>query len=218
MWRPLLLLIVVAISRAHGQIPCVLESSHDGNGLYTYTFDRGDVSYAWGFLPNNGYISIQSFEVVEVVTPPGWTSTANSNGVVTLSLDVGAVYFEAPVSFSIRSASTTASNYLFTTFGCEIFSGVYSIATHDLLAGGYQAFDYVGPEPGVRLQVARSGTNAVLNWPVTANRYILETISDLGKQTNAWKEVTDSPVLAGWQKFVTNAFSDGNRLYRLRRD
>lgn len=220
MWRFFSVLIVAATcARVPAETPCTLYSSHDGNGLYTYTFDRGDAWYVWGFNPSNGAVNIRSFEVLEVLTPPNWLWSVNSNDVVTLSLGAGTVYFESPVSFSIRSASATASNYSFLTYDCLIVASAYDTNTHRFQAGGYHTFDHVGPVPALRLDIAKSGTNVVLKWPVTDNPYVLETATDLRQGSNAWTAaVTNSQTISGWQKYLTNAVTEPNRFYRLRRE
>ena len=222
MWRLFsILLLLEACCSSPALDPGSLLSAHAGDGLYTYTFDRGDLtSHTWGFRAGpDGVIFIQSFEVVEVRTPPAWTSSVSSNGLVTFYLNSGPVYLDdAPVSFSIRSASSTASNYPL-SFACSLFAGVYVAGSHEYVNfDGYQQFQFVGPEPVIRMRIAPSGTNVVLRWPVTANRYVLETTTNLRPGTNVWSAVPEAPTVVGWNKFLTNAVSGSHRCYRLRRE
>ena len=69
------LVVLCMLTRAMAQLPAKLESSHDGAGLYTYTFEVGDVPFVWGFTPAFGWIMIQSYEVQEIMVPPKWTAT-----------------------------------------------------------------------------------------------------------------------------------------------
>lgn len=220
MWRFFSVLIVAATcARVPAESPCTLYSSHDGNGLYTYTFDRGDTWWVWGFTTNFGTVNIRSFEVLEVLTPPNWLWSVNSNDVVTLSRGAGTVYFESPVTFSIRSASTTASNYSFFPRDCLIIATAFDTNTHTAQLSGIHSFDHVGPVRSLRLDMAKPGTNVVLKWPVTTNPYVLETATDLRQGTNAWTAVvTNAQTISGWQKYLTNAVTEPGRFYRLRRE
>lgn len=64
------------------------------------------------------------------------------------------------------------------------------------------------------LQIASSGTNVVVTWPLYASSYILQTTEKLGP-TNSWTDVADAPVIVDLRYTVTNSLSAGSRFYRL---
>lgn len=68
--------------------------------------------------------------------------------------------------------------------------------------------------PSLTAQV--SGSNAVLQWPLSSTGYVLETTDDLAT-TNAWTTVTSAPIIVDLQNTVTNPISAGSRFYRLRK-
>jgi hypothetical protein len=213
------LIFISLLARVNAQYPAVLESTHDGAGLYSYTFDQGDVPFVWGFVPAFGWIMIQSYEVREIVVPPRWTAMSDSNGVVLLSVTNGIAYLgDGPVTFSIRSASSTPTNYSFLTASCEIVGSFYDSATHSYQGSGYQTFDYVGPQHLVRLQIERSGSDVVLRWPVTTSSYVLESTSDPALPASSWTRVQGVPINVGVDRFLTNDVSGTYRCYRLRRE
>ena len=61
-----------------------------------------------------------------------------------------------------------------------------------------------------------SGSNVVIQWPLSANGYVLETTADLAA-TNAWTTVTNVPTIVDLQNTVTNPISGGKKFYRLRK-
>lgn len=72
------ILIVYAVVTSAQNIPCFVETTNHGGGLFTYTFRRGDASFVWGLGTNlhysvGGRIEFQSYGILDVQTPPGWT-------------------------------------------------------------------------------------------------------------------------------------------------
>lgn len=61
-----------------------------------------------------------------------------------------------------------------------------------------------------------SGTNLVVSWPATVSGYSLQSVDSV-TSTN-WLPVTNTPMLGGLRQYVTNAVSDGQRFYRLKRE
>ncbi len=67
----------------------------------------------------------------------------------------------------------------------------------------------------VLLNVARSGTNAILSWSTNDPGFTLEYKTSLNNGLN-WSNVPGSPALVGGRFTVTNPASSGNKFYRLR--
>ena len=66
----------------------------------------------------------------------------------------------------------------------------------------------------VPLQITRALTNVIVSWPGSATNYSLQTTS-LPLASNAWKDVTNLPVLNFSRFVVTNPIVSGTRFYRL---
>jgi len=66
------------------------------------------------------------------------------------------------------------------------------------------------------LQSRLAGENLVLSWPTNAGSYALETTTNLSI-TNSWMPVTNTPAIVASQKTITNAISEQNHFYRLRK-
>jgi DNA-binding beta-propeller fold protein YncE len=71
-----------------------------------------------------------------------------------------------------------------------------------------------GDVPPPQLQIAQAGSNAVLNWPLSAAGFNLETTPNLSPVT--WSNVTDPVEIVGLQNFLTNTPSGGAKFFRLR--
>jgi hypothetical protein len=78
------------------------------------------------------------------------------------------------------------------------------------IAGGWSLTVSVG----VPLAIARSSTNVVLTWPVTAVNCSLQYLSDL-KPSSLWSNVTTVPVTNAGRVMVTNPASQRSVFYRL---
>jgi hypothetical protein len=46
----------LCMDAAADPLPCQVESSNDGNGLYAYTFHRDDVPHVWGYPRRAQYV------------------------------------------------------------------------------------------------------------------------------------------------------------------
>jgi alpha-tubulin suppressor-like RCC1 family protein len=64
-----------------------------------------------------------------------------------------------------------------------------------------------------KLEIAVSGNAMVLNWPLTASGYVVETTPTLTAPT--WEIVTNAPVILADRYALTNAWSDQARFFRL---
>jgi hypothetical protein len=69
-------------------------------------------------------------------------------------------------------------------------------------------------EPLPRLQIAQAGAGAVLNWPLSAAGFRLETATSL--MSGAWSNVSGPVEIVGGMNFMTNAAASGARFFRLR--
>jgi hypothetical protein len=72
----------------------------------------------------------------------------------------------------------------------------------------------IGPNNTPLLQIARSGTNAVLSWPTNTVTFVLIARSNL-LTTTPWTLVTNVPAIVGGQFVVTNAMTAASRYYAL---
>ena len=69
-------------------------------------------------------------------------------------------------------------------------------------------------EPAPSLHLARSGGNAVVNWPYSAAGFALEATEILPPV--AWTNVPDPLEIVGDQNYITNSTAGGAKFYRLR--
>jgi hypothetical protein len=126
-------------------------SSTDGNGLFTYTFGSSSTSLIWGAQTNQG-ILLPSFGILEISTPPDWTYSIQNETTIYFVPKSGLVYIGEPeVTFTVRSSSTSAVTYTNTTYFSDysrglIVGNVYTLPDHNILAGGYESFSFLGPE------------------------------------------------------------------------
>ena len=129
-----------------------VSSTNDGNGLFSYTFDLDSSSYVWGVSSNNGDIFIQSYGVLEVISPPGWTASVNANDGITWTVTNGTAYIGEPsLTFSVLSSYTGTATYdqPLGSGGYQngaVFGTLYSLPDHQGQALGYEEFSLVGPE------------------------------------------------------------------------
>ena len=178
-------------------LPCDVVSTNDGNGLFTFTFQRGDTPYVWG-LQTNGSITLQAYGVLEVRDPPGWTHSVLDPGLITWRPTGGTNFLDEPVSFSLRCCLTEATVYEQTsdTYPPGIILGiVYALPERtEMLGGGYQSFTYIGPALP-RLTIEQSGPDLLIRWPASALGLAVET-SNFAPDS-AWIRLAGAPVLSG---------------------
>lgn len=68
----------------------------------------------------------------------------------------------------------------------------------------------------VPLNIASSGTNAILNWPIYPTGFVLESTPRLSPPI-VWNANNPSPVVTNNQNFVTLGATNANQFFRLRR-
>jgi len=199
-------------------LPCEVDSTHDGNGLFTYTFHRGDLPYVWGLGTNNG-LGLQSYGILEVQDPPGWTHAVESGGWITWHPTTGFVFLDEPVTFSVRSClSETATYDHWWPPGPyprgTIVGAVYELPGRtNFLGGGYQNFIFTGPaRPS--LAIERNGSDIVLGWSTLAQRCRLEA-TDQSQPQAIWTSVTNAPVIVATNFTVTLPATNSPRFFRL---
>ena len=91
---------------------------------------------------------------------------------------------------------------------------VSSIVTDSLKANNTASVKTV--VEGLKLTVARSGSNFTISWPASAANYILESANTLNTPIT-WSQVTTPPAqLVGDQKVVTVGTTNASRFFRLR--
>lgn len=66
------------------------------------------------------------------------------------------------------------------------------------------------------LEISSEPNQCIVRWPWSATGFVLESTEAL-RGTNAWREVTNTPVVVDFLNTVTNDLSGESRFYRLRR-
>ena len=89
------------VPMAYG-IPCIVESTDHGGGLFSYTFRRGDDPYVWGLGTDFGTVYLQSYGVIEVQEPPGWTHSISPSGRITWAVTSGVAFLDEPATFTVN--------------------------------------------------------------------------------------------------------------------
>src|SRR6266542_1585578 len=191
----LLLLICALITTAQG-VPCIVESTNHGGGLFSYTFRRGDDPHVWGIRTNAGMIHLQAHGVLDVQNPPGWTHSISSSGVIAWTVTNGIVFLDEPVTFWLRSCLTESAPYSGITSGgpfAAISGSLYALPERtQILGGGYQAFDFAGPAPPTRT-IQRRLEDVIVRWSSDVQGLRLEAADGLdlsGSWTSVINEVT----------------------------
>src|SRR6266545_6956954 len=96
------------------ELPCLVESTNHGGGVYSYTFRQGDSPYIWGISPTNGaYLFVHSQGILEAEDPPGWTHSISPSGRITWTPTNRLVFLEEPITFTVRSCLTESATYAF---------------------------------------------------------------------------------------------------------
>lgn len=213
------LLVFAIVNTAQG-LPCLGESTNLGGGLFSYTFQRGSDPGVWGISTNEGSVWLQSYGILDVQDAPGWTHTISSSGMITwISWTVtnGIVFLDDPVTFSIRSCLTESVTYTNTSRG-GIVGGIIGVVYElpgrtNVLVGGYQGFDFVGPAlPS--LSIGQSGTNVTVQWSAQAQGLQLEA-SDRLDVSALWTTVTNVPVIVDSKFTVEMPSTDRQKYFRL---
>ena len=207
------LLVFAIVNTAQG-LPCLVDSTNLGGGLFSYTFRRGSDPGVWGISTNEGSVGLQAYGILDVQDAPGWTHTISSIGMIkwiTWTVTNGIVFLDDPVTFSVRSCLTESVT--------GISRGVIIGAVFELpgrtnyLVGGYQSFDYVGPAlPS--LSIGQTGTNVTVQWSAQAQGLRLET-SDRLDISALWTTVTNAPAIVDSKFTVEMPSTDRQKYFRL---
>ena len=209
----ILVVVLMVAAKAVSALPCDVLSTNDGNGLFTYTFQRGDAPYVWG-LDTNRSINLTSYGVLEVHTPPTWTYSIIDRELLVLTPTRGTNFLDEPVTFSVRSCLTESTRYdsLAGRYPAGIIVGVvYALPERtEMLGGGYQSFSYVGPALP-RLSIENSGGEIILRWPAAALGLSVET-SDLKSN---WTPLPNEPILSGSTWTLKVNAHDSAQFFRL---
>ena len=137
-----------------------VDSTTDGNGLFSYTFHSINTNYIIGVSDGDGGIYMQSHGILDVISPPGWAATVDDNEFITWAVSSGTVFVGDPaLTFSVRSAYTGSVLYDEWGDGSDptylkgFLGGVaYTLPDHVGFVGGFENFSFLGPqlipEPG----------------------------------------------------------------------
>src|SRR6185503_3037925 len=201
------------VAMAHG-IPCIVESTNHGGGLFSYTFRRGDDPYVWGLGTDFGTVYLQSYGVVEVQEPPGWTHSISPSGRITWAVTNGVAFLDEPVTFTVRSCLSESASYPAEASVSAINSVVFELPDRiHTLGGGYQAFDWIGPvRPS--LTIERTDTVVLVRWSAQALGVQLETCDSLDS-SGLWTSVTNAPTLVDSKFTVMLPAIASTRFFRL---
>ena len=212
----LALLISVLVTTAQA-VPCILESTNHGGGWFSYTFRRGDDAYVWGVRTNAGMILLQAYGVFDVQDPPGWTHTISSSGVIECKVTNGIVFLDEPVTFWIRSCLTESASYTALTPGGPfviVSSSVYALPERtQIVAGGYQAFDFVGPAPPA-LIIEQRPDDVIIRWSSDVQGLRLEA-ADRPDSSGLWSSITNEVTIENGKFTVILPAGDAARFFRL---
>jgi pimeloyl-ACP methyl ester carboxylesterase len=126
----------------------------------------------------------------------------------------GTNVFSVPTSLiqtniTMNSGQIDVSQYAGTNV--ELFLGIVggTSTNASISASGFRFYSILPPS----LQAQASGNNFVLQWPLSAANYTLETSTDL----ISWTTNADVPVIVNLQNAITNSISGGARFYRLKK-
>jgi len=94
----------------------------------------------------------------------------------------------------------------------ELFLGIVGgTSTNTILTvSGIRLYSIAPPS----LQAQASGNNFVLNWPLSAQDFNLQTTTNLA-DPNSWTTLTNVPAIVNLQNTVTNPISGNQGFYRL---
>jgi hypothetical protein len=194
-------------------LPAAVGSTNDGDGWYSYTFERGNEPYVWGIDPQNGAIQMQSYGVLEILDPPGWKHTLSDTGLIQWRTTEEIIFLDAPVVLRLRSCLTESVNYHGLGPG-YILGAVFALPERTLyLGGGYQAFDFVGPALP-QLSVEKREGKLVVSWSARAQGMILE-VTERPADASSWTAV--GGVTGDAERFAAEfPLSGPGRFFRLR--
>lgn len=138
---------------APGQPYIWVDSTTDGNGLFSYTFESASTNYVWGLSDGNGNIVLQSHGILDVISPPGWEATVNPDETISWTVSSGTVFVGEPaLMFSVQSSFTGVASYDQLLGSGDPYQGgviggsLYSLPNHQGVALGFERFNYLGPQ------------------------------------------------------------------------
>jgi len=193
--------------------------TNDANGLYSYTFSKGAAPYVWGLTTNGLGLSLQSYGVIQTIQPPNWEASVDPSGLIVWTVTNGIVYLDEPVTFSVRS--TFAVPRVYDSWGNRgpflkgyVVGSVYLRPDPQPLGGGYENFNFVGPDP-TALTIHKVGGNVVLDWYSGLTGFQLQATTNLSNAAG-WRSVTNVPVVVNTRCFVTNTVPANHQFFRLK--
>ncbi len=210
----------MASSASTQSLPCLVSSTNLGGGLFSYTFQRGNLPYIWGVRTNTDYytdyIGLQSYGILGVQDAPGWTHTVSPSGLITWKVTNGIVFLDQPVTFTVQSClteSTESTNYSGVNRGF-IVGALYSLPDFTyFFEGGYQSFNFIGPALP-RLGISQIGTSTTVSWSAEAQGLQLEA-SDRLDTLASWESITNIPTIVGSKYNVGISATSRQKFFRL---
>ena len=130
----------------------MVDTATDGNGLFSFTFRRGEPDLVWAVTSTGAANSLvfPCYGAEQLIVPSGWNGSL-ANGLVSLGYggSENPVFLDG-VTFSVRSSSVGTMLYDGATLepgGRGLVSGLlYTYPTPQLLlGGGFTTFSFIGP-------------------------------------------------------------------------
>jgi hypothetical protein len=128
-----------------------VQSSSDGSGNFTYTFEGSSINpdFSFYFTSGSGTISFQSYGVLDVQTPVGWHASVSDTGLITLQYtgSGGAWIYDVPLTFNLHSTISAMTLYDGSAlYPRGMISGPYCEYGNPGNGGlGSQEFNFLGP-------------------------------------------------------------------------
>lgn len=195
-------------------VPCLVESTNQGGGWFSYSFKRGDADFIWRLSQNGGQVIVIHFPgVLEVELPQGWSNEFGPPNFVYFSVTDGDVFIDEPVTFRLRSMLTETTTYGFTNNPGVIGADLVQLPGRTFLSGGVQRFSYIGPVFPT-ISATWNGTNIVAQWPTNAVGLKLQENSEITNRVG-WSAVTNVPIVVGTNHRVELPASGAFRFFRL---
>jgi hypothetical protein len=95
---------------------------------------------------------MQSYGILDVLSPPGWTASVDSNQIISWQPTAGTVYLGQPqVTFSVLSSfsGTTTYDQPFGLGGYQkglVGGSLYTLPDYHIAGSGYEEFSFIGPQ------------------------------------------------------------------------
>lgn len=210
-----LLLFLSLLRSVHAAaVPCIVESTNQGGGWFSYSFKRGDADFIWRLSQNGGQVIVIHFPgVLEIEHPPGWSHEFGPPNFVSFSVTNGEAFIDEPVTFRLRSLLTETTIYGFTNNPGVIVADAVQLPGRTVLSGGVQFFSYISPVFPT-LAATWNGTNIVAQWSTNAVGLKLQENSEITNRVG-WSAVTNVPIVVGTNHTVEIPASGAFRFFRL---